>query len=272
MTETPAREHTEREDDPWAVEIPDHPGRTESAEFRHAKDTVHKILAAVRDRGTAGLITTLAGPAGIQAHHAGSLWVFSGGEWFLLLNVAGVEWSAQWSADPQKVDALRINAQRLYERFSGTLDELERLGYRQAREILNTPITDHEGVARWTDSLFNACVPLSPGLHQGVVSAGRQTGGWHHYPKSIWDMQVTKRDDFRLWVTDERDGCAAAVVPVAHRGSGDGRVQVIYAAPGSVLHAEHLGHTTAGEPHILHEDHPLARQAFAGQVATGEAA
>ena len=258
--------HTEHEDHAWQVEIPDHPGRTESADFRHAKEAVHKILAAVRGRGTASLITGLAGPGGIQAHHAGSLWVFSSGEWFLLLNVAGVEWSAQWSADPAKVDALRVNAQRLYERFPETLDEFGRLGYGEAREILGTPITDHAGVARWTDSLFNSCVPLSAPLHQGIVSPRQDTGGWHHYPKSIWDMQVTKRDDFTLWVTDERDGHVAAVAPVAPAGSGNGQVSVLYATPGSLLHAEHLEHAAAGTPHILHEEHPLAKQAFAAQA------
>lgn len=39
--------HEQREDEPWAIEIPDHPGRTESTEFRHAKEAMHKILAAV---------------------------------------------------------------------------------------------------------------------------------------------------------------------------------------------------------------------------------
>lgn len=202
-----------------------------------------------------------------QAHHAGSLWVYDGQGWFLLLNVAGVEWSAQWAADPEKVDVLRRNAKRLYDRFPETLTELERLGYKEARSLLETSIADHEGVARWTDGLFNSCVMLAPGLHTGVISErNMQAGGQHHYPKPIWDQQLTKRDDFNLWVVDG-EGHPAAVAPVGPRGSGDARVAVLYATPGSALHREAQAHAAAGEPHILHEDHPLAKAAFAAQTA-----
>jgi hypothetical protein len=201
----------------------------------------------------------------VQAHHGGSLWVFDGNGWFLLLNAAGVEWSAQWSADPAKVDALRVNAQRLYARFPETLTELARLGYPEARDILEKPITDAAGVARWTDSLFNSCVMLSPQLHTGVVSERNPAaGGWHHYPKSIWDIQLTKRDDFQLWVVDE-EGKPAAVAPVAPAGSGDGRVQVLYATEGTVLHHAHQEAAAAGQPHVLEAGHPVAQAAFARQ-------
>ena len=199
-----------------------------------------------------------------QAHHGGSLWLFDGG-WFMVLNVCGVEWSAQWSASPARVDLLRRNAQRLYARFPETLDEMDRIGYPEGREILAGEIADAAGVARWTDSLFNACVMLAPPLHTGVVKPGSQAGGWHHYPKSVWDMQLTRRDDFTLWVTGEDGHATAAVAPVAGRGSGDGRVQVLWAAPGTALHGEHQAAHAAGERHILGADHPLAVQAFARQ-------
>lgn len=270
-TAQPAGEHTEHEDDPWSVELPDHPRRTESAWFRAAKETAHKILALIREQDGQELLTSLAGPGGVQAHHAGSLFLYADGRWLQVLNLAGVEWSAQWSADPAKIDLLRQNAQRLYERFPETPAELEKLGYKDAAVILSTPITDHDGVARWTDSIFNSCVLLSPLLHQGIVAEKRPVGGWHHYPKSIWDMQVTKRDDFRLWVTDEA-GHPVAVAPVDKPGSGDARVQVLYTHPDSALHAEHLQHAAAGEPHILEADHPLAQQAFAQQSAPAETA
>jgi len=204
----------------------------------------------------------------VQAHHAGSLWCFDGHEWFLLLNVAGVEWSAQWSADPAHVDELRANAARLYARFPETLTELDRLGYPEARQIISEPITDAAGVARWTDSLFNACVPLSAALHMGVVSDRLPVGGWHHYPKSIWDIQVTKRDDFRLWVTDD-EGHPVAVAPAGERGSGDGRVHVLWATPGTAVHAAHQAAAEAGKRLTLAADHPLAVQAFARQSPTG---
>lgn len=262
--------HTEREDHPWEIEIPDHPGRTESGEFRAAKGAAHKILAAIRQQDSGGLLASLAGPGGVQAHHAGSLFVFSGGKWALFLNSAGVEWSAQWAADPARVDLLRQNAAALYERFPETLDEFARLGYTQARDILATPITDHGGVAAWTDSIFNSCVLLSPALHQGLNPEHTQVGGWHHFPKSIWDQQITKRDDFQLWVTTE-DGLPAAVAPMGHRGSGDGRVRVLWAHPSSHLHHEHRQHMERGEEHILPEDHDLAKQAFARQNTTQEA-
>lgn len=261
----PAHTHVEREDEPWAVEIQDHPGRTESEGFRRSKVTAHKILAAVREQDPDGTLAFLAGPAEAhpQAHHAGSLWVFDGSGWFQVLNVAGVEWAAQWSADASKIDALRQNAQRLYVRFPETLDELAELGYPEARAILSEPVTNAAGVARWTDSLFNATVMLSAGLHSGVVGTG-QTGGWHRYPKSIWDMQATKRDDFTLWVT-AGEGITAVVAPVAPHGSGDGRVSVLYAEPGSELHRQQQEAHAKGEPHILEAGHPLAVQAFKGQ-------
>lgn len=203
--------------------------------------------------------------ASLQAHHAGSLWVFDGSEWFMLLNVCGVEWSAQFAASPPKVDLLRRNAKRLYDRFPETLAELEKLGYHEASIILDTPITDASGVARWTDSLFNSCVMLSPPLHTGIVSARHpDAAGWHHVPKSIWDQQVTKRDDFQLWVVDEL-GHPAAVAPVAPRGSGDSRVHVLWAEAGSPLHEAVKASEAQGKRHILEADHPLAQMAFAKQ-------
>ena len=57
----PAHVHVEREDEPWAVEIPDHPGRAESPEFRRAKQAAHKILAAVRSQPDPGLLAFISG-------------------------------------------------------------------------------------------------------------------------------------------------------------------------------------------------------------------
>lgn len=258
--------HTEHEVNDWTTNIRDHPRRTESEEFRHAKTVMHKILAQIRQNDSSSLIATMAGSGSVQAHHAGSLFVYCDESWTLFLNSAGVEWSAQWSADPAHVDLLRQAAEKLYKRFPETLDELEKLGYGEAREILSTSITNHPGVARWTDSLFNACVPLSPPLHQ-AFPGHHQVAGWHHVPKSIWDQQLTKRDDFELWVIDPRDKQPAAVAPVDHHGSGDGRVEVMWCPRGSALHTDQLEHAAAGKPHILHDDHPLAQQAFAKQAA-----
>lgn len=56
-----ATAHVEREDHGWTIEIPDHPGRTESPEFRRAKEVMHKILAAValEDSASAGLVRSI---------------------------------------------------------------------------------------------------------------------------------------------------------------------------------------------------------------------
>jgi hypothetical protein len=61
MSEQPVGEHAEHEDEPWEILIPDHPGRTESEAFRHAKKAAHQILAAVREQPDSGLLVFLAG-------------------------------------------------------------------------------------------------------------------------------------------------------------------------------------------------------------------
>jgi Family of unknown function (DUF6424) len=110
--------------------------------------------------------------------------------------------------------------------------------------LLDTPIQDAAGVAKWTDSIFNAGVPLHPGFHTGVLpgggaqnppgAAGQQPAGVHHYPMPVADIQLVKFDDFQLWLTDG-EGNPAAVALVAQRGSGDASVHVLYATPGSQL-------------------------------------
>ena len=69
-------------------------------------------------------------------------------------------------------------------------------------------------MAKWTDSIFNAGVPLHPTFHTGVLPAGGtqsppaaqadpEPAGVHHYPTPIADIQLFKYDDFQLWVTDD---------------------------------------------------------------------
>jgi uncharacterized protein DUF6424 len=68
-----------------------------------------------------------------------------------------------------------------------------------------------------------------------------------------------------LWVTDDQ-GNPAAVAPVGPPGSGDARVHVLYATPGSNL-AGQVGQAEAqSQPLILDPSHPLAQQAFARQT------
>jgi hypothetical protein len=115
--------------------------------------------------------------------------------------------------------------------------------------------------------------------------------GYHHYPKPIVDIDHFRFDDFQLFVTDA-DGLPAVVVPVAPRGSGDGRVRLIAAHPDSryvrmlievdaARHARDVdgiqasagtGRTstallTADDADVLPDTDPLAQKAFARQPA-----
>ena len=253
--------HTHHEDEPWTIQIPDHPPRTNTAAYVAARRTMNRIA-----KGISGFAY---GDAPYEDHHGGGLWLKDEDGWFLVRNVAGIEWSAQFCADPDKVDALRRNARRLYAAFP---DAVEELGI---RELLDTPITDAAGVARWTDSICNASVPLPRPRHVGIVP-GAETGGVHHYPSPITEIDLFRFDDFELWVATD-DGGLVAVVPVAERGSGDGRTRVLMAAvaprdgqrgpldalfpPGPDLVA---GERPSVEP-ILPADHPVSLAAFVEQ-------
>ena len=245
-------EHTEHEDHGWTIEIPSHPRRSDSPEYVQSRRRMNEI-AREAFSSPDGLL--YGGPA-YQDHHGAGLWLKDADGWFLVRGLAGVEWSGQFMADPAKIDKLRANAKRLYAGFPGVAEELG------IRDLLDTPIVDAAGVARWTDSICNASVPLSAGMHTGIPGPA---GGVHHFPAPITELQFTKWDDFTLWVTDA-EGNPAAVAPMAPRGSGDSRVHVIHATHGSQLHAEHQAREAAGELHILEADHPLALQAFAQQV------
>jgi hypothetical protein len=280
--DTPDDTHTEHEDRPWTIQIPDHPKRKDSATYVASRKAMNQMAAEVN-----GL---LYGQAPYQDHHGGGLWLKDADGWFLVRNLAGIEWSAQFCADPAKVDQLRLNARRLYAAFPDAVDALG------IRELLDTPITDAEGIARWTDSICNASVPYPAAFHTGVLP-GHGTGGVHHYPLPIAEIQLFKRDDFTLWV-DTADGGLAAVVPVAPRFSGDGRTRLLFAAApvaaGDETPIDRLfeppptaipagpddgplraprpglpGPTARArppeDPTILPADHPLSRKAFALQ-------
>jgi hypothetical protein len=333
---TPEPVHSESETHPWRIDIPDHPPRVESAEYRAARARMNEMAGQ-----SAGLIY---GSGPYQDHHGGSLWLKDARGWFMVRNLAGIEWSAQFCADPAKVDLLRQNAQRLYAMIAPEIaQELDPDG------LLGTRIVDAAGVARWTDSIFNAGVPLHPGFHTGVLPSpgtgrphgaagtpgaaemagadvaaelsgaggaaevasldaaaellpgaaetagagaaadpiagdgaaanagpavaekaagtavpGSEPGGVHHYPTPIADIQLFKYDDFQLWVTDE-EGNPAAVAPVSRRGSGDARVHVLYATPGSRLARRAAGAQRDKVPLVFGPDHPISRQAYRHQ-------
>jgi Family of unknown function (DUF6424) len=240
-------EHTEHEDHGWDIFIPGHPPRTDSPEYVASRSRLHQLAAG----------GTFYGDGRIQDHHGGGLWLKDSAGWFFVRNLAGIEWSAMFCADPARVDELRANAARLYAAFPDAVDELGIAG------LLSTPITDAAGVAGWTDSICNASVPLPAALHSGVLPHG---GGVHHYPTPITDIETFKYDDFNLFVTDSQ-GHQAAVVPVSARGSGDRRVQVLWANAGSQVHAQHMTARESGAALVLPADHELAQLAFARQAA-----
>lgn len=241
--------HEEHGDYPWTRRIPDHPPRKESSTYRASRKRMNEIVDTVDD--------FLYGGPDHEDHHGGGLWLKDEEGWFLVRNIAGVEWSAQFCADPAKVDQLRVNARRLYARFPEAVEELG------IRELLDTPITDDDGVALWTDAMCNASVPLPAPEHRGVLP---KAGGIHHYPTPVAEIAFFKFDDFELWVTDD-DGNEVAVVPRGRRGSGDGRVQVIHALPAAAVPRPPSPTWEESEGTTLPADDKISQKAFGEQYA-----
>ena len=159
---SPESVHPESESHGWTIDVGNHPARQDSPEYVAARGKMNQLAAQAT-----GLIY---GQGPFQDHHGGALWLQDSQGWFMVRNQAGVEWSAQFCADPAKIDLLRQNAKRLYDLVAPQLkQQLDPDG------LLETPITDAAGVAKWTDSIFNAGVPLHPSFHTGVLpSAGAQ--------------------------------------------------------------------------------------------------
>jgi hypothetical protein len=251
--------HEEHENYPWGIRLVDHPGRFTSPEFRAAKKVAQKILA---DVDPADLPY---GPGPWEMHHGGSLHVKTAHGWRLYRARIGIEWSLQFCAEPAKVDRLRVDAQELMAAFPLTVPALEAFGYHQARTLLDTPITDAGGVARWTDSLFNACVPLSRDNHQGILPG---VPGEHHYPWPVKAADFIRYDDFPFWVTLP-DGTHGAVTPLDHRGSGDGHLRLVYAREDTVAGRALTDAQSAGRMAVIAPNSRLALTVFAAQIAPG---
>jgi hypothetical protein len=234
-----------------------HPPRTDSDYYVKSRKALHQIVGTLRDHFFGG--------EPIQDHHGGGLWVYDDEGWFFLRNLVGIEWSGQFCADPAKVDLLRQNARRLYAGFPRSFDEFKTLGI-DLKALLDTPISDPDGIARWTDSICNASVPLPQPVHTGSVPKG---GGVHNYPTPVTDIAFFKRDDFTLWVVDD-EGHDAAVVPFYPKRDGRRDLHVIHTEPGSKLNRLHNAAEARGQGFVLKEGDPLhahlADQAFANQL------
>jgi hypothetical protein len=272
--------HREHEDFPWTIEVVDHPPRKETPAYSRSRKLMIKLVGTLSD-------WVIAGDA-YEDHHGGAVWVKDATGWLCLQLPLGIEWSAQFCADPAKIDRLRQYAVRVVAAFPDTLPGYVAFSYQDAADLLATPITTSDQVSAWTDSIFNASMPLPHAAHSGVLPKG---AGYHHYPKPIVDIDHFRFDDFQLFVTDS-EGLPAVVVPVARRGSGDGRVRLIAAHPDSryvqklieVEVARRAGDVdgiaaaagtrrtrtalmTAEDADVLPDTDPLAQEAFARQPA-----
>ena len=84
-------DHTETETHGWTIDVPDHPTRQDSPEYVAARRQMNEIASQAT-----GLIY---GPGPFQDHHGGALWLKDAQGWFMVRNLAGVEWSAQFCLD-----------------------------------------------------------------------------------------------------------------------------------------------------------------------------
>jgi hypothetical protein len=236
--------------------------RKESSTFAHAKRTAKRIMATLDGD------TYPYGDGPWEMHHGGSLWHFSAAQgWRLARSRFGIEWSMQFSADPEQVRQLAREAVNHLAAYPETDPELRKLGYGDDLDRLHS--ISEEGhqwttddTSFFTDCLFNSCVPLSRVRHTGVLPKG---AGVHHYPVPIVDGALAARPDFNVFVELE-PGVHVAVTPLDHRGSGDGRVRVVHALAGTSIHKALLQAHASGKALILGADHPVARQAFAAQA------
>jgi hypothetical protein len=259
--------HTLHEDHPWTIDYAGHPARKDSELYIKSRKLLTEITTSTTMHGHAWYY----GPASWQDHHGGGLWLRDGQGWFFVKNFSGIEWASQFCADAPKVEFLRQNAERLYAGFPGTEAELLKLAPDYPfKEILTTPIKTAADIDRWTDSIFNASVPLPAGHHTGVAPTGH---GLHHYPTPIWDIEMFKRDDFVLWVNDD-NGQPAAVVPVHPHGvdkddprykNDYGKVAVAYATPGTALSQRLTKVEKTGGRLVADPSHPFAKAAFRNQ-------
>jgi hypothetical protein len=250
---TAQQTHTEEETDPWTINVGDHPQRADSPAYTRSRALMSKLVQQVQP--------WFLGDPPYQDHHGGGIWVKDDSGWMLLLGLAGVEWSAQFCADPAKLDLLRQYAKRVLAAFPQTIAGYEALGYNDASGLLSKTMSTADDIAAWTDGIFNASVPLPANQHTGVLPTG---AGFHHYPKPIVDIELFKHDDFTLFVTDA-NGAKVAVTPVGPRGSGDGRVALAWAPEGSASHDAQQAAQQVGQQVVLPADSDLAKQAFAHQ-------
>ena len=199
--------HQESEDYDWTIDVGDHPERSDSPEYGASRAAMIKIVQATQP-------WFFGGPP-YQDHHGGGIWVKDETGWLLLLGLAGIEWSAQFCADPAKVDVLRQHAQRLCAGFPATITGYEEARLHRGRGPAEYADRDAGDIARWTDGIFNACVPLPATLHTGVLMAGIRISplpeaDHRHHDVQARRLHVVRRGHQRRGGRGRPGGAAAA--------------------------------------------------------------
>ena len=142
---------------------------------------------------------------------------------------------------------------------------MQALGYTDT-DILTTPVVDAAGVAKYVDSIWNACVPIPQPQHTGAVKpTNLLAAGVHTYPEPACAIERVMVDTFVPYIVDAKTQTTATVVPVAPPGSGDARVRVVATEKGHPLHAEEQAAHKVGAALVLGPDHPIAKAAFVHQ-------
>ena len=166
----------------------------------------------------------------------------------------------QFCADPRKV-ILRQNAKTLVDAFPNTIPKLTALGY-DAASVLNNPIVSAADVAKYVDSLFNACVPLPQPVHTGSITAtADRSAGKHTYPTPNDDTVFFCFDDFHPFVYHPKTKSTVQVAPVASRGSGDGRTRVVMTDAAHPLAKKHAVAARADKALTLLPHDPISKAA-----------
>jgi hypothetical protein len=244
-----------------------HPARKDSPEFVSARTTLHKLLPRLFGGHNPWEIKSGDVGVGVQAHHGGSILVYSKVDdvWRIVLNIFGIEWCEQFSTDPAKLDLARQNAEAIIAAFPDTEPELQALGYTDVA-LLHHKIETADDIAKYVDSIFNACVPIPQPQHTGSVAAKTpEAAGVHNYPLPACNIPMFCVSTFDPFVVDAPSKTVAVVQPVSPIGSGDGRLRVEHAPPGHPLYEAHHKAEKSGNALIISADHPIALHAFRHQ-------
>ena len=96
VSSAPPGTHPEHEDYPWSIAVQDHPARADTPEYVASQKKMNEIATGVKE--------FYYGDSPIRTTTAVDLWLKDDQGWFLVKNTAGIEWSAQFCADPTKID------------------------------------------------------------------------------------------------------------------------------------------------------------------------